>query len=1170
MPLKLTMDDIINSESYQSEPSVSINTPVYKQSMGSFANNNPPPQSVQINKTNLEKDIYAASNRKFFSSSAVNHVYSPVREEADYLHTVEKAKEMMFAMSGLPPGFVISRTWKSVYVDPANNTNLWLEKSKKEGNSILLRGICSVPIKSSACTVPEIVKWLIAEDLITGIEGLSYRSEVVEKISNESEFIMVRRMFCKSGFISSKREFTLVTSITANAADGSYIMATRSVASDFIAKPKGSKSSHSSSSASSSSSSGIIRAIVHGSGYIIRPSSSSSHSVDLVVGAYVDLMGSKSSRINASKADLLVAATMRTIKRIQHGCADAFCPDQLLGPPRRNPNPNHESSEQSVRARYPSHFSSEQTPSTDKDADSNNSDEDLGNSNSSSNALAVMDPQIDLSAEQKEGLLRLADSAMHKLRQLHGLVNSSDGGGADRLGYEQIYRRDAWETFHEEDGITLRELSMDSSPVGVLSASCSIEAPCSLVRRNLIEQPEALDGVLEGRSDCMHLTPAVYVQWLAYGAIYPSAARDFLLVTKEEEGRGSFAIASTSIDELCEMTLDGLSSSSKSSQSSGSAGSNFLNKGSNDGYVRSALRLAGYVGSAREASPSSSGDNGSRASTDLTLVVDLSGSHDQSTPGWLIQLLLQYGLVEMMRRIRSSAEAASRRGPGGAEAGTGGSKGSAVTNMPASSNAGLGPDLTRILANIQSREARMSQFMEDGGRPTPFPSPVRYPLTQQSPMRKGDPRGQYSDPEPSSSSHPSHLDRLRSLSFSYSSSNSGGNAVGNAARGSRPPLSGRDPRNGPAATRSLTPAGTSKQAGHSFDLQSSSKSRSDSYCSDSGPSESTNALTPQSLPQLVLPSSVKKSISLSDMDGSLTPSGLVLSSAQSNTLLQRRANRAPSDDLSVEGDGSSVGGSQQLAPVPESLLLTDKNGKSKGSLGLAGATLAFEALRKFRLYLGLDPSRAAHVSEMGVDWQLKVAKPSINVFTTMIAGNSWQAIKAVTVMRADKMSIVKLLTNDSRLGEYDDMFDFATFISKVDDETSIRRICFKGVWPTAPRDFVLCTTWQEQQDGTVFIASMSADDSLCAPQKGYVRGSIQISGYFIEPYSASRAVTVELCSSLSAPALSTAISPGECKVTLVAHTELGGSLPASVINMLSTQAPVKMLAAIGDIVKKAT
>ena len=54
----------------------------------------------------------------------------------------EKAKEMLFAMSGLPPGFVISRVWKSVYSDASTNANIWIEKTKKEkeGNSIMLRG----------------------------------------------------------------------------------------------------------------------------------------------------------------------------------------------------------------------------------------------------------------------------------------------------------------------------------------------------------------------------------------------------------------------------------------------------------------------------------------------------------------------------------------------------------------------------------------------------------------------------------------------------------------------------------------------------------------------------------------------------------------------------------------------------------------------------------------------------------------------------------------------------------------------------------------------------------------------------------------------------------------------------------------------------------------------
>ena len=45
---------------------------------------------------------------------------------------------------------------------------------------------------------------------------------------------------------------------------------------------------------------------------------------------------------------------------------------------------------------------------------------------------------------------------------------------------EQIYNRNGWETFHEEDNITLRELSVDSSPVGILSASCTIEVSIEL------------------------------------------------------------------------------------------------------------------------------------------------------------------------------------------------------------------------------------------------------------------------------------------------------------------------------------------------------------------------------------------------------------------------------------------------------------------------------------------------------------------------------------------------------------------------------------------------------------------------------------------------------------------------------------------------------------------
>jgi len=69
---------------------------------------------------------------------------------------------------------------------------------------------------------------------------------------------------------------------------------------------------------------------VFGSGYIIRPSFISGKSCEIFIGANVDLMGSKSARMLASKTDALVCTSIRTMKRIQNGCADSFVPDQLM------------------------------------------------------------------------------------------------------------------------------------------------------------------------------------------------------------------------------------------------------------------------------------------------------------------------------------------------------------------------------------------------------------------------------------------------------------------------------------------------------------------------------------------------------------------------------------------------------------------------------------------------------------------------------------------------------------------------------------------------------------------------------------------------------------------------------------------------------------------------
>ena len=93
--------------------------------------------------------------------------------------------------------------------------------------------------------------------------------------------------------------------------------------------------------------------------------------------------------------------------------------------------------------------------------------------------------------------------------------------------------------------------------------------------------------------------------------------------------------------------------------------------------------------------------------------------------------------------------------------------------------------------------------------------------------------------------------------------------------------------------------------------------------------------------------------------------------------------------------------------------------------------------------------------------------------------------------------ILSLLLDDNRMNEIDDMVDFVVPLIKVDARTSVRRVCCKPVWPTAPRDFIVCTTWTELADGSVMVCSRSAPNDVLSTQRGYVRGFINIRYVFI-------------------------------------------------------------------------
>lgn len=80
--------------------------------------------------------------------------------------------------------------------------------------------------------------------------------------------------------------------------------------------------------------------------------------------------------------------------------------------------------------------------------------------------------------------------------------------------------------------------------------------------------------------------------------------------------------------------------------------------------------------------------------------------------------------------------------------------------------------------------------------------------------------------------------------------------------------------------------------------------------------------------------------------------------------------------------------------------------------------LVDESLSLLKQYLGIQPS------EIEFKWTQQNNKSGITVYSSPIPGSPMFAVRAKTVFPGvDKHQLITLLTDDSRMGEYDDMFD---------------------------------------------------------------------------------------------------------------------------------------------------
>eukprot|EP00953_Heterococcus_sp_UTEX-ZZ885_P010167 5937-Heterococcus_DN1.PRE.1 len=136
-----------------------------------------------------------------------------------------------------------------------------------------------------------------------------------------------------------------------------------------------------------------------------------------------------------------------------------------------------------------------------------------------------------------------------------------------------------------------------------------------------------------------------------------------------------------------------------------------------------------------------------------------------------------------------------------------------------------------------------------------------------------------------------------------------------------------------------------------------------------------------------------------------------------------------------------------------------------------------------------------------VAWQLvrDGGESGVKLWKCALPGSAWSMIRTRTRLAASPSTVLDLLLDDSRIGEYDDLFDKIRVVEVVDEQAAFKRTVYKPVWPTAPRDFSLLCSWGRLEDGSAYLVNRSVAHPDCPEVKGFVRGIVMMCGFLLVP-----------------------------------------------------------------------
>ena len=211
-------------------------------------------------------------------------------------------------------------------------------------------------------------------------------------------------------------------------------------------------------------------------------------------------------------------------------------------------------------------------------------------------------------------------------------------------------------------------------------------------------------------------------------------------------------------------------------------------------------------------------------------------------------------------------------------------------------------------------------------------------------------------------------------------------------------------------------------------------------------------------------------------------------------------------------------------------------------------------ITRFEKYYGnhkqsLDISMLKYESDVykPIQWNIISNKDNIVLYTSEVIDSNYVAIKAETEINCNINDAVEFLSDIYKIKEYNHTIEDVELIKQFRDKMCIYKTTSINLYGVKARDFILFNNYyHNNNEDAHYIFSLSVNnDSInkkFKSKKETVRGEIIITGFYIKK-----------------------IDIKKCKLIVVNHIELNGSLPSIAINNLIHGDTIKVLENIRNI-----